>query len=104
MQSMSIYSASLREQIIGCAAEVARRNSLQFRRSHVEFGSGVFLPDRQRMRHGNFHPASYRAILRRAIWYRRLGKALTVTERLQRVEDNCRLCELDSCCSSDALL
>lgn len=101
---MSLYSAALREQISAFAAEFARNNSLEFRRSHVEFGSGVFLPDWERMRHGNFHPASYRVILRRSIWRKRLGKALTVPERLQRVEDDRRLCELDSCCSSDALL
>lgn len=93
---MSIYSGSLREQITACAAEFARKNSLAFRRSHIEFGSGVFFPDWERLSHGNFHPASYRAILRRSIWSRRLGKALTVPERLQRVEDDRRLCELDS--------
>jgi hypothetical protein len=101
---MSLHSAALREHITSCAAEFARVNSLAFRRSHLDFGSGVFLPDWERMSHGNFHPASYRAILRRAIWRKRLGKALTITERLQRVDDDRRLCELDSCCSSDALL
>lgn len=101
---MSIYAANVRDQVSACSAEFARLNALPFRRSHAEFGSGVFLPDRERMRHGNFHPASYRAILRRSIWRRRLDKALTVSERLAHTDDDRRLCELDSCCSSDALL
>jgi hypothetical protein len=101
---MSIYAANVRGQVSKCSAEFARLNGLPFRRSHVDFGSGVFLPDWERMRHGNFHPASYRAILRRSIWRNRLGKALTVSERFERCDDDRRLCELDSCCSSDALL
>ncbi|HWC18288.1 MAG TPA: hypothetical protein VG498_14800, partial [Terriglobales bacterium] len=69
-----------------------------------DYGSVVFLPDLSRLTHGNFHPASYRAILQRAIWRKRFGKVLTIPERLQNIEDDRRLCELDSCCSSDALL
>ncbi|MBV9073425.1 MAG: hypothetical protein JOZ10_07335 [Acidobacteria bacterium] len=101
---MSSYAASLRQELAARAVEFARTERLSFRRSHAEFGSLVFLPDWERMRHGNFHPASFRAILKRAIWRKRLGKALTVPERLQSCDDQHRLCELDSCCSSDALL
>ena len=101
---MSIYAATVREQVSACAAEYARRNGIPFRRSHTDFGAGVFTPDWDRMRHGNFHPASYRAIMQRSIWRKRLGKVLTVSDRLAQSDDDRRLCELDSCCSSDALL
>jgi len=101
---MSIHAAQLRNEITGCAQEFAQRNGLAFRRSHHEFGSLVFSPSADGTRHGNFHPASYRAILRRRIWLKRFGKVLTVPERLKQVEDDRRLSELDSCCSSDALL
>lgn len=86
------------------AAQYAHANRIYFRRSHFDSGSIVFVPDLEQQSHGNFHPASYRAILRRAIWRKRLEKVLTVTDKLRNVEDDRRLCELDSCCSSDALL
>ena len=101
---MSMYASLVREEISACAAEYARKNGIPFRRTHTDFGSGVFLPHQDGIRHGNFHPASYRAIMGRSIWRKRLEKALTVSERLRRADDDRRLCELDSCCSSDALL
>ena len=102
--AMSSYAAHLRQELTQRAVQFARDNRLPFRRSHFDYGSLVFLPDVERQSHGNFHPASYRAILRRNIWRKRLGKVLTAAERLQNVEDDRRVCELDSCCSSDALL
>ena len=101
---MSGFAAQLRNQLTERAAQYARQNGIAFRRSHFDFGSIVFEPDTDNARHGNFHPASYRAILRRPMWRKRLSKVLTVTERLETSEDERRLCELDSCCSSDALL
>jgi hypothetical protein len=101
---MSTYAAQLRNELTACAVQYAQQNRIQFRRSHYESGSVVFFPTADQTAHGNFHPASYRAIIRRAIWRRRLAKVLTVTERLHDIEDDRRLCELDSCCSSDALL
>src|SRR5690242_16029469 len=101
---MSQYATQLRHEITQRAAQYAQQNRIQFRRSHFDYGSVVFLPDLHGMTHGNFHPASYRAILERNIWRKRLGKVLTISERLQNVEDERRVCELDSCCSSDALL
>lgn len=101
---MSNYAAQLRNDITDRAMQFAQRNRIAFRRSHYDGSSVVFLPSVDGARHGNFHPASYRAILQRAIWRKRLGKVLTVTERLRQVDDDRRLCELDSCCSSDALL
>ena len=100
---MSAIAARLRNEITGRAAEYAQQNGLAFRRSHFDFGSIVFTPNADSS-HGNFHPASYRALLNRPMWRRRLTKVLTVPERLNDREDDRRLCELDSCCSSDALL
>jgi hypothetical protein len=94
----------VREEVSRCAAEFAQNNSIAFRRSHEEFGGGVFVPEADALRHGNFHPASYRAIMRRPMWRTRFRKALTVPDRLRRSDDQHRICELDSCCSSDALL
>jgi restriction endonuclease-like protein len=101
---MSASAAQLRNDITMRAAQYAQQNGIAFRHSHFDFGSIVFAPDSDNLRHGNFHPASYRAILRRPIWRKRLNKVLTVTERLKDFEDDRQLCELDSCCSSDALL
>ena len=101
---MSIHGAQLRNEITARSQQFAQQNGIAFRRSHFDFGSLVFSPSADGTRHGNFHPASYRAILRRRIWLKRFGKVLTVPGRLTQVEDERRLCELDSCCSSDALL
>ena len=101
---MSIYAAHVREEVSRHAAEYAQNNSTTFRRSHESFCSGVFVPETDALRHGNFHPASYRAIMRRPVWRVRFRKALTVPDRLRRSDDQHRICELDSCCSSDALL
>jgi hypothetical protein len=80
----------------------ARANAYSARRSHQEWGSVVFKPCE--LLHGNFHPLSYEAILECSEWRKRLGKSLTVPERLADLDDDRRLRELDSCCSSDALL
>ena len=101
---MSHLAAQLRNDITGRAVQYAQQEGIGFRRSHREYGSVVFLPAADARSHGNFHPASYRAILRRAIWRKRLAKVLTVNDRLRDIDDSRRLCELDSCCSSDALL
>jgi hypothetical protein len=101
---MSIYASQLRNEITARTVHYAQGNGLSFRRSHFDFGSVVLFPSLDGTRHGNFHPVSYRAIVRRAIWRRRFGKVLTVPQRLRTLEDDRRLCELDSCCSSDALL
>lgn len=102
--SMSVEASQLRQEITQRAVEYAQANRIYFRRSHFDSGSVVFLPDLQGQAHGNFHPASYRTILSRSIWRKRLGKVLTVPDKLRNLDDDRRLCELDSCCSSDALL
>ena len=101
---MSTFAAQLRHELTIRAAEYAQQHGIAFRRSYFDLGSIVFLPGAENLQHGNFHPASYRAILKRSIWRKRLKKVLTVAERFKDLEDDRRLCELDSCCSSDALL
>jgi len=101
---MPNFAAQLRNDITGRAAQYAQQEGIRFRRSHHEYGSVVFLPEADARSHGNFHPASYRAVLRRTIWRKRLAKVLTVNDRLRHIDDDRRLCELDSCSSSDALL
>ena len=54
--------------------------------------------------HGNFHPASCRAIQANPAWRRRLDKVHTATGRFLPQSDRERRRELDSCMSSDALL
>lgn len=54
-------------------------------------------------KHGNFHPASYRAILANPEWSRRLNKSYTASEFVPRRWDRLRG-ELDCANSSDALL
>ena len=53
--------------------------------------------------HGNFHPASYRAICARTDWRTRLNKAHTAGPR-SRARADWRWRELDCAASSDALL
>jgi len=53
--------------------------------------------------HGNFFPASYRAICKRPEWARRLEKCYTASGRVPRSADRRRY-ELDCANSSDALL
>ena len=101
---MSTFAAQLRHELTIRAAEYAQQHGIAFRRSYFDLGSIVFLPGAENLQHGNFHPASYRAILKRSIWRKRLKKVLTVAERFKDLEDDRLLCELDSCCSSDALL
>jgi hypothetical protein len=99
---MSAHASQLRFELTERAMTYARSNRLAARRSHEEWGSVVFEPCG--LLHGNFHPLSYEAILQKSDWRQRLKKSLTVPDRLASIDDDRRLCELDSCCSSDALL
>lgn len=54
-------------------------------------------------RHGNFHPASYAAICAHPAWNRRLAKVHTASRR-SPARNDWQWMELDSACSSDALL
>lgn len=57
----------------------------------------------EKSRHGNFHPASYARLQAEPEWARRLAKVHTASRR-SRARHDWQWKELDSCCSSDALL
>ena len=63
----------------------------------------LFLPDKTRSLHGNFHNASYLAICGNPEWARRLHKPHPRRTALP-AERRTEAMELDSCTSSDALL
>ena len=91
--------AELSERARRYAAEHALPYSLTYGSDPVvcfePFGSSL---------HGNFYPASYRAIQSKTAWRSRVTKVHTTARRcLPRSEKGTRS-ELDSCMSSDALL
>lgn len=70
----------------------------------LSYGSApVVVYEPEAGRHGNFHPASYAAILRCDLWKRRLDKVHTAYRSSLPKADR-KWCELDSSTSSDALL
>lgn len=73
--------------------------------SHCESRGGVIVyePDETAGEHGNFLPATYRAILRNPGWRRRLAKQHSQRRSLPSRASGVWK-ELDSCMSSDALL
>jgi len=75
------------------------------RRLETLGGVSLFFASPEGKDHGNFIPASYRAILKRPDWAARLGKIHTAKRRgLPPHPEGGAWRELDSCMSSDALL
>ena len=93
------YASHLRYLLSQLNFEYAKKNKLRF---HESRGS-VILYEPSAEGHGNFFPPSYDAILASPEWRTRLAKAHTAKKNLPRREDG-SWCELDSSCSSDALL
>ena len=97
-------AGSLRRELSQRAEQYARTHGLPHCLSYGHRPTVCFEPLRDDSRHGNFLPATYRAILRNPNWRRRLQKAHSQGRRsLPRYEDGIRR-ELDACTSSDALL
>ncbi len=97
------YAGDLRREICARNAEFAQRNRLTHVPSYGAVPVTVYAPDPDRRRHGNFYPASYRAIFKTGQWSSRLDKVHTQARTtLPRADRRWR--ELDSCTSSDALL
>lgn len=96
-----MYANLLRHEL----SERNRRFQQKYALSGVlSYGSApvvVYAPDEER--HGNFHPASYSAILANPDWRKRLGKVHTAYRSTLPKSDR-KWCELDSSTSSDALL
>jgi hypothetical protein len=85
------------------AQQYARLHALPHRLSYGQAPTLCF-EKCQEVRHGNFLPVTYKAILRNSDWRRRLQKAHSQSRTsLPRPEDGIWR-ELDACTSSDALL
>jgi hypothetical protein len=97
------HAGELRREICARNADFALKNRLDHVPSYGAVPVTVYAPDAEGKSHGNFYPASYRAILKRTEWSSRLNKvhaqARTALPRADR-----RWRELDSCTGSDALL
>lgn len=93
-------AASLRRELSARNLEHAAS-----RMHETTFGAvpSVLYGEDDRGEHGNFLAASYRRICANAAWSARLKKAYTGGARVPRRADRER-CELDTACSSDALL
>jgi hypothetical protein len=68
------YAGELRREICARNAEFAQKNRLDHVPSYGAVPVTVYAPDQEGKRHGNFYPASYRAILKRAEWCSRFNK------------------------------
>lgn len=98
-----ISAGTLRQELSARNASYAR---LAFLPHALSYGHTPIVVYRQSdcgRFHGNFIAASYRAILKRPEWHRRLQKVHTQASHSLPKED-CVWRELDSCTSSDALL
>src|SRR5207253_10958572 len=81
----------------------AKLQNLVFRESYGVVPAIAYPPDLGNRTHGNFHRASYQAILKNADWNCRFDKVHSQKKSLPAAEHG-RWKELDSCNSSDALL
>jgi hypothetical protein len=95
------YASRLRLELSLRNREYAR--DLPHVESYGEVPVVVYSPAEQDWKHGNFFDDSYQAICSRPEWHARFGKAHSQAKRaLPRAQRQWR--ELDSSCSSDALL
>jgi hypothetical protein len=99
----SPYASLLRSDLCARNALYAAHEQLPHVTSYGAMPVVVYQPSPCGKRHGNFISASYRGILRRPSWRRRLEKAHSQSERALPKGD-CVWKELDSSMSSDALL
>ena len=100
---VSGYVSALRQELIARNSCYASLNLLPHVTSYGELPVVVYQQSECGRHHGNFISASYRAILRRPQWRRRLQKVHTQSRRSLPAKDGLWR-ELDSSLSSDALL
>jgi hypothetical protein len=97
------YATALRCELSIRNRDYARRFGLDCRETHGGTPVVCYMGSEENAEHGNFLPASYRAILKNDRWRKRLAKPHTSAHQaLPREGFPWR--ELDSCNSSDALL
>ena len=99
----SCYVSALREELIARNNSYAVLNLLPHVTSYGELPVVVYQQSECGRHHGNFIAASYRAILRRPEWRKRLQKVHNQGRRSLPAKDGSWR-ELDSSLSSDALL
>lgn len=99
----SHYASALRQELISRNTSYAALNRLPHVNSYGELPVVVYPQSECGQRHGNFITASYRAILRRPQWQKRLQKVHSQGRRSLPTRVGL-WCELDSSLSSDALL
>ncbi|HEV7520933.1 MAG TPA: hypothetical protein VGP89_07515 [Candidatus Angelobacter sp.] len=97
------FAGDLRRELCARNAAFAESNRLNHVPSYGEVPVTVYAPEADGHRHGNFYAASYRAILKRKEWARRLEKVHSQA-RSSLPKATRRWRELDACTSSDALL
>jgi Restriction Endonuclease associating with ARP len=97
------FSQRLRCELSDRARHYAAARSLPHSLSYGEKPVVCFEPQ-DGFLHGNFLPASYKAITANRDWRRRLAKVHTAARRSLPQREHGRWRELDSCVSSDALL
>jgi hypothetical protein len=100
---MGPYCSLLRHELRLRNLAFAKAHNLAHALSYGEQPVVVYEPHPEQLRHGNFEPASYAAILQRLEWKVRLDKIHTTARRSLPTSDR-RWKELDSAMSSDALL
>jgi restriction endonuclease-like protein len=99
----SHFAGELRREICARNAVLSEKNGLAHVQSYGAVPITVYEPAIDGRHHGNFYSPSYRAILKRKEWARRLQKVHTQA-RSSLPQAARRWRELDSCTSSDALL
>ena len=99
----SCYVSALRQELIARNSSYASLNLLPHVTSYGELPVVVYQQSECGRYHGNFISASYRAILRRPEWRKRLQKVHSQGRRSLPARDGSWR-ELDSSLSSDALL
>jgi hypothetical protein len=99
----SHYISALRQELIARNSSYAGLNLLPHVTSYGELPVVVYQQSECGRHHGNFISASYRAILRRPQWQKRLQKVHSQGRRSLPARDGLWR-ELDSSLSSDALL
>src|SRR4051812_29093308 len=95
------YAASLRRELSHRNLAFAKKYVLQHCESYGSIPAVAYIPCEAS--HGNFHHASYQAILKDPAWSCRFDKVHSQKKSLPAAQHG-RWKELDSCNSSDALL
>ncbi|MGA9510925.1 MAG: hypothetical protein WBV55_20050 [Candidatus Sulfotelmatobacter sp.] len=98
------FSTDLRRDLAARAQTYAAAQALPHSLSYGALPIACFAPREGGLRHGNFLPESYKAIVTNPAWKKRLAKVHTQGRRSLPETVRGRWMELDACTSSDALL